>query len=193
MYNFFERIGIFMVYVFLANGFEEVEALTPIDCLKRCGIEVITVGVGGEYITSSHNITIKTDITDDSVKLTKDIQMIVCPGGMPGTLNLEKSVAVQKTIDFCVENDIYVACICAAPIILGHKGLLQGKNACCYKGFENDLLGANVVYDSVTVSDKFITSRGMGVALDFGVKLVEVLKSKEVAQDLLNKVMYPTV
>jgi 4-methyl-5(b-hydroxyethyl)-thiazole monophosphate biosynthesis len=180
-----------MVYVFLANGFEEVEALTPIDCLKRCGIEVVTVGIGGEYITSSHNITIKADITEDMVKLSNDVQMVVCPGGMPGTLNLEKSQTVQKAIDFCVANDIYVACICAGPIILGHKGLLNGKNACCYQGFENDLVGAKVNYDPVTVDGKFITSRGMGVALDFGVKLVELLKSKEVAQDLLNKVMYP--
>jgi 4-methyl-5(b-hydroxyethyl)-thiazole monophosphate biosynthesis len=117
--------------------------------------------------------------------------MVVCPGGMPGTLNLEKSETVQKAIDFCVANDIYVACICAGPIILGHKGLLNGKNACCYQGFENDLIGAKVNYNPVTVDGKFITSRGMGVALDFGVKLVELLKSKEVAQDLLNKVMYP--
>ena len=182
-----------MVYVFLANGFEEIEALTPIDCLRRCGIEVITVGIGGEYITGSHGITIKTDIIDNKVTLNKDIQMIICPGGMPGTLNLEKSQVVQNAIDYCVENGIYVACICAAPIILGHKGLLKNRNACCYAGFEKDLIGANVVYDAVAVSDNFITSRGMGVALEFGVKLVELLKSKEVATDLLNKIMYPTV
>jgi 4-methyl-5(b-hydroxyethyl)-thiazole monophosphate biosynthesis len=181
-----------MVYVFLANGFEEVEALTPIDCLKRCGIEVVTVGVGSQYVTSSHNITIKADITEDAVTLTKDLQMVVCPGGMPGTLNLEKSETVQKAIDYCVANDTYVACICAAPIILGHKGLLVGKNACCYQGFEKDLVGANVLYDPVTVDGKYITSRGMGVALDFGVKLVELLTSKAVAKDLLDKVMYPT-
>ncbi|MCD7799690.1 MAG: DJ-1/PfpI family protein [Ruminococcus sp.] len=182
-----------MVYVFLANGFEEVEAFTPIDCLRRCGIEVITVGVGGEYITGSHNVTVKADITEDKVKLSKDIQMVVCPGGMPGTLNLEKSQTVQNAIDFCVENNIYVACICAAPIILGHKGLLKNRTACCYQGFEKDLLDANVVYDAVVVDGYFITSRGMGVALNFGTVLVEVLKSKEVANDLLRKVMYPTV
>jgi len=182
-----------MVYVFLANGFEEVEALTPVDCLRRCGIDVITVGIGGEYITGSHNITVKADITEDKVQLTKDIQMIVCPGGMPGTLNLEKSETVQKAIDYCVDNSIYVACICAGPIILGHKGLLKGKDACCFEGFENDLVGANILYDNVVVSDKFITSRGMGVALDFGVKLVEILKSEEEAKSLLKKVMYPKV
>jgi 4-methyl-5(b-hydroxyethyl)-thiazole monophosphate biosynthesis len=180
-----------MVYVFLANGFEEVEALTPIDCLKRSGVEVVTVGIGGEYITSSHNITIKADITEDQVKLTKDIQMVVCPGGMPGTLNLEKSQTVQNAIDYCVENDIYVACICAGPIILGHKGLLKGRVACCYQGFEKDLIGADVVYTPVAVDGKFVTSRGMGVALDFGVKLVELLTSEAVAKDLLAKVMYP--
>lgn len=179
-----------MVYVFLANGFEEVEALTPIDCLRRSGIEVITVGIGGEYVTSSHNIVIKADITEDKVVLSKDIQMIICPGGMPGTLNLEKSETVQRAIDFCVENDIYVACICAAPIILGHKGLLKGETACCYQGFEKDLLGANVVFDNVVVSNKFVTSRGMGVALEFGAKLVELLISKEKSQQLLDSVMF---
>ena len=180
-----------MVYVFLANGCEEVEALTPIDCLKRAGIEVVTVGVGGEYITSSHNITIKADITEDQVVLSKDIQMVVCPGGMPGTLNLEKSATVQKTIDYCVENDIYVACICAGPIILGHKGLLKDRNACCYQGFENDLLGAKINYNPITVDGKFVTSRGMGVALDFGAKLVELLLDKQASDSMLDKVMYP--
>jgi 4-methyl-5(b-hydroxyethyl)-thiazole monophosphate biosynthesis len=178
-----------MVYVFLAEGFEEVEALTPIDCLRRCGIEVITVGVGGEYIKSSHNIVIKADITEDRVELSKDIQMVICPGGMPGTLNLEKSQTVQKTIDYCVENGIYVACICAGPIILGHKGLLQGKKACCYEGFEKDLLGAEVSYDNVVVSDKFVTSRGMGVALEFGIKLAELLTSTERAKKLADSIM----
>lgn len=179
-----------MVYVFLANGFEEVEALTPIDCLRRCGIEVVTVGVGGEYITGSHNIVVKTDITEDKVVLSKDIQMVICPGGMPGTLNLEKSETVQSTIDFCVKNDIYVACICAGPIILGHKGLLKGENACCYQGFEKDLIGANIVLDNVVVSNKFVTARGMGVALEFGTKLVELLTSKDNSQHLLDSIMF---
>lgn len=179
-----------MVYVFLADGFEEVEALTPVDCLRRCGIEVVTVGVSGEYVKSSHNVVIKADITEDRLRLSKDVQMVVCPGGMPGTLNLEKSKVVQNTIDFCVENGIYVACICAAPIILGHKGLLNGKTACCYQGFEKDLLGANVVFDNVVVSDKFITARGMGVALEFGAKLVELLVSKERSHNLLESVMF---
>ncbi|MGN1412185.1 MAG: DJ-1 family glyoxalase III [Oscillospiraceae bacterium] len=179
-----------MVYVFLANGFEEVEALTPIDCLRRSGIEVITVGIGGEYIKGSHNIIVKADITEDKVVLSKDVQMVICPGGMPGTLNLEKSKVVQNAIDYCVKNNIYVACICAGPIILGHKGLLNGEMACCYQGFEKDLIGANIVYDNVVVSNKFVTARGMGVALEFGAKLVELLVSKEKSKSLLDSVMF---
>lgn len=168
-----------MIYVFFANGFEEMEAITPVDCLRRCELDVVTVGVGDNIIKGSHGIPIVTDITDSEIELSDKIDMIVLPGGMPGTLNLEKCPNVQKAINYCVENDKYVASICAAPSILGHKGLLKGEEAVCYYGFEDQLTGARVADKPVCVSNKYITARGAGVALEFALQLVEVLTSKE--------------
>ena len=116
-----------MVYVFLANGFELIEAMAPVDILRRSGVNVVTVGVGGEAVMSSQKVAVKADITCGQVKLGEDVDMVVLPGGMPGTLNLEADKTVQAAIDFCADNDKYLAAICAAPSILGHKGLLSGK------------------------------------------------------------------
>lgn len=174
-----------MVVCFLANGFEEIEALTPIDCLRRCGIHVLTVGVGATIINGSHHIPVVCDIDTDSFEIPSDIEMLILPGGMPGTLNLEKSSVVQKTIDYCIENGIPVSAICAAPLILGHKGILDGKNATCYPGFEKDLIGANVMNENVVVDGNIITACGMGAALEFSMALVEKLISKERADELL--------
>ncbi|NLP26743.1 MAG: DJ-1/PfpI family protein [Clostridiales bacterium] len=173
-----------MVYVFLANGFEEMEAVVPIDCLRRCELDVVTVGVGDNIIRGSHGITVVTDITDSELELSDNIDMIILPGGMPGTLNLEKSDKVQEAIDYCVKNNKYIAAICAAPSILGHKGLLNGEEAVCYYGFEGQLTGAKVIGDSVCVSNKFITARGAGVALEFSLKLAEILTSREERETL---------
>ncbi len=174
-----------MVYVFLANGFEETEALAPVDVLRRGGVEVKTVGVEGEYVTGSHGIIVKPDITINDVLFT-EIDMIVLPGGMPGTINLMSDDKVNKTIDYCTQNDKYVAAICAAPMILGEKGLLDGKNAICFPGFEEHLKGAKLSDDKVIADGKFITAKGAGVAIPFGLKLLETLtnaeKSKEVAE-----------
>lgn len=173
-----------MVYVFLADGFEEVEALTPVDLMRRAGVEVKTVGVTGEIVTGSHKIPVKTDITVDEVELDDNIEMIVLPGGMPGTINLQNDVYVDQTIDFCVNNDKYLAAICAAPKILGGKGLLDGKEAICFPGFEDELLGAKLSEDIVAVDGKIITAKGAGAALKFGLKIVEILVSKEQADKL---------
>ena len=168
-----------MIYVFLANGFEEVEAITPIDLLRRCELDVTTVGVGGAIIKGSHGIPVFADIEENELKDFSDVDMIVLPGGMPGTLNLEASAKVQEVIDYCVKNNIKIAAICAAPSILGHKGLLNGKNAVCAEGFEEQLVGANVWQDGVCLDGNFITARGAGVSIEFGLKLVEILISKE--------------
>lgn len=178
-----------MVYVFLAEGFEEVEALTPVDMLRRCELDVKTVGVGGCNITGSHGITVKTDISDKDLILDDSVDMIVLPGGMPGTLNLEKSAVVQNSIDFCFNNKKYIAAICAAPSILGHRGLLGGQSAVCFKGFESQLSGARIADEKVCVSDNFITSKGPGTALDFSLKLVEILISKERSAVLASSLM----
>lgn len=166
-----------MIYVFLANGFEETEAIAPIDILRRAELEVITVGIGEEIITGSHGISVIPDITEVDFVPNENLDMIVLPGGMPGTLGLEKSRTVQDAIDYCIKNDKYIGAICAAPSILGRKGLLEGKKATCFPGFEDFLLGAEYTGESVVQDGKIITAKGAGVAVEFGLKLAEVAKS----------------
>lgn len=173
-----------MVYVFLADGFEEIEALAPIDILRRSGVEVLTVGVGGERITSSHKVGFVTDITDSEITLDGELEMIVLPGGMPGTINLEDNENVQRAIDFCVENERYIGAICAAPSILGRKDLLDGKEAICFPGFESELYGAKLSDKSVVRDGKIITAKGAGVAVKFGLALAALLTSQEQAEKL---------
>ena len=167
-----------MIYVFLADGFEETEAIAPIDLLRRSGKQVVTVGVGDNMVTSSHGVTVVTDTIAQEAQFTDELEMIVLPGGMPGTLNLEKSPYVQAAIDFCVNNNKYIGAICAAPSILGHKGLLRGKKAVCYEGFETQLEGAVTGTEPVACDGIFITSRGAGTAVEFGLALVEKAVSK---------------
>ena len=173
-----------MVYVFLAQGFEELEALAPVDILRRAGVEVCTVGVGSDMITGSHGIPVKTDITVDKIVLDNKLDMIVLPGGMPGANNLEANPDVLAAVDFCAENNRYIAAICAAPRILGHKGLLDGRYATCFPGYESELRGALTSTKHVVVDGKFITAKGAGCSLRFALKLVELLCSRDKAEGL---------
>lgn len=180
-----------MIYVFLANGFEEVEALAPIDLLRRSGSEVLTVGVGGKAVTGSHRITIAADITEEDVLLNDALEMIVLPGGMPGTLNLEKSDVVQNAVEYCHKNQRLIGAICAAPSILGHKGLLAGREAIAYPGFEQELTGAEISSHSVCRSGNIITAQGAGAAVPFGLRLVEALHGEAKARALADGICYP--
>lgn len=173
-----------MIYVFLAPGFEEIEALAVVDVLRRAELEVLTVGVGEDFVIGSHQIPVACDIAEKNLILDEKVEAIVLPGGMPGTLNLEKSETVQKAIDWAIENDKLVCAICAAPSILGHKGLLDGKNATCFPGFEDELFGAEISKDYVVKDGNIITARGMGSAIEFGLQIAEVLTSKENAQKI---------
>ncbi len=173
-----------MIYVFLANGFEETEAIAPIDILRRSELDVKTVGIGEEVVVSSHGIAVIPDITEVDFVPSDDIDMIVLPGGMPGTLNLEKSRTVQDAIDFCVANDKLIGAICAAPSILGRKGLLQGKKAVCFPGFEQFLMGAEIPDESVVRDGNIITAKGAGVAVEFGLALSEALTSEANARKI---------
>ncbi len=179
-----------MIYLFLADGFEEVEALTPVDMIRRCEIDIATVGVGNQSVMGSHGIPVLANITDNDIVLDDSLDMIILPGGMPGTLNLEKNKNVQRAIDFCAKNDRYIAAICAAPSILGHKGLLEGKKAVCYPGFEEQLQGAKVGTEPVCVDGKIITSRGAGTAMPFAFELVKLLTSEERSEKLKSSVIY---
>ena len=173
-----------MIYCFLADGFEEMEALCPVDILRRGGCEVVTVGVGEEIITGSHGISVCTDITDGETELNDNVEMIILPGGMPGTLNLEKNLNVQKAIDYCSQNNKFIGAICAAPSVLGHKGLLKGREAICFPGFEEQLDCEKISDDYVCKDGNIITAKGAGVAQEFGLKLLEVLRGKEAAVKL---------
>ena len=150
-----------MVYVFLAEGFEEIEALTPVDLMRRAGLEVGLAGVGGLEITGSHGISVKADLLAEEADMAQ-AEAIVLPGGMPGTLNLEHSSAVQESIDNCVGKGVLVAAICAAPSILGHKGLLQGKKATAFPKFQQELEGAVLSADYVCQDGNILTARGNG-------------------------------
>lgn len=173
-----------MIYVFLAEGFEEVEALTPVDVLRRAGRTVQTVGVTGKTVSGAHGIAVQADIEAKDIALDDALEMIVLPGGMPGTLNLEKSDAVQAAIAFCAEHDRYIAAICAAPSILGHLGLLRGRHAVCYPGFEDALAGAEVLTRPTVTDGRFITGRGPGAAMDFALALTAVFCGDEFARGL---------
>ena len=173
-----------MVYCYLANGFEEIEALAPVDLLRRAGVEVKTVGVGGSVITSSHGIPVSCDLTEAQALLTDALDAVILPGGMPGTLNLEKSANVQAALDFAAANGSFICAICAAPSVLGHKGLLSGKEAIAFPGFEKDLIGATVSEKAVVTDGNIITAKGAGVAVDFGLAIVAALKDKETAEKI---------
>lgn len=179
-----------MVYVFLADGFEECEALIPVDILRRGGLNVQTVGVGGKTVSGSHGIPVVCDLTEDEAA-TDGLKAIVLPGGMPGTLNLEKNKTVQQFIDFAAQKGLIIGAICAAPSILGHKGLLKGKKATCFPGFEKDLVGAEFS-DVPTVRDgNIITAFGAGAAFDFGFELLaEVTGDKATAESLSRSMKY---
>lgn len=179
-----------MIYAFLANGFEETEAIAPIDILRRCGKELLTVGVGGKNAVSSHNIKIECDITESEIQLNGDLELIILPGGLKGTENLDNSKAVSEAIDFCVANNRYIAAICAAPaVLLGRRGLLDGKNAVCYRGFEGDMKGALISSAPAVADGYFITGKGAGVSVEFGLKIAEVLISPEKAAEIADKIM----
>ncbi|MCR5208177.1 MAG: DJ-1/PfpI family protein [Eubacterium sp.] len=172
-----------MVYVFLADGFEIIEALAPVDMLTRAGVAVKTVGVTGELVKSSCGVSVAADMKIDEFDFY-DVEAVVLPGGMPGTLNLEANAAVQNAIDNAVNINIPVCAICAAPSILGNKGLLNGKSAVCFPGFEDKLVGASVSDEYVVTDGNFITARGAGVCIDFGLEIVKKLKGEAVSGEI---------
>lgn len=177
-------------YLFLATGFEEVEALTVVDILRRGGIDCKTVSVMGDYdVTSSHAVTIRADLMFDEQNLD-DADMLILPGGIPGTPNLKAHAGLDKLIRQYQADGRYLAAVCAAPTVYGEKGLLQGRNATCYPGLEDGLVGANHKEDKVVCDGQFITSRGMGTCIDFGLTLLAKLTDEANAQDVGQKIVY---
>ena len=177
-----------MIYVFLAEGFEEIEALAPLDLMRRAGLSVTTVGVGGRTVTGAHGITVQADIADTEYADAAP-EMIFLPGGMPGTLNLAASPVVTDAIRTATETGAYLTAICAAPSILGDMGLLCGKEATCYPGFEERLVGATLSEKRVVRDGKIITATGMGVAVELGLALVELFRGDQKAKELRHAVI----
>jgi 4-methyl-5(b-hydroxyethyl)-thiazole monophosphate biosynthesis len=173
-----------MVIILLADGFEEIEALTPLDMLRRAGIRVATVSISDELeVTGAHGITVLADITKDSLDLYC-VDFAIFPGGMPGAKNLDECDFTDKVIDAILKNGGRLAAICAAPMILGHRGLLKGKSACCYPGFENELTGARISYEPCVTDGNITTARGMGAALDFAEELVSLTAGCETSRKI---------
>ena len=177
-----------MIYMFLADGFEEIEALCPLDLFRRAELDVTTVGVSKSQITGAHGITVTADMTDADF-ISADLEMIFLPGGMPGTLHLADSEVVMNALRYASDNDKYIAAICAAPSILGDEGLLHGKSAVCYPGFEDRLIGATIPAKKVVVDGKLITAKGMGAALEMGLEIVAIFRGKEYADELRHTVI----
>lgn len=172
-----------LIPVFLANGFEEIEALATVDILRRAGVDVVTVGVGGKMPVGAHGIVVCADIAEDELNFG-NMDGVVLPGGMPGTINLEGSAIVQRAVSHACERGLLLAAICAAPSILGHGGYLQSKKATCYPGFEKDLNGAVVCDGGVVTDGNIITASGAGVAVDFALELVRYLVSEKTADTI---------
>lgn len=170
-----------MFYCFLADGFEETEALAPVDILRRADIPVTTVGVGGDVIRGSHNICVTADMNIDDFEIDADISGVILPGGMPGVKNLYAEERVRDAVSYCVSRDLYVCAICAAPSVLGRMGVLMNKKATCFPGFEDELLGADVKGDKVVVDGRIITAKGAGCALDFGFAIVAEVEGEALA------------
>ena len=178
------------VYVFLADGFEEIEGLTVVDILRRADIETKMVSVTGKKaVTGSHGIEVQADLLFEEMDPAQGM-MYVLPGGMPGTRFLAAHEELGKVLTEAASSGKKVAAICAAPSVLGGLGLLKGKKAVCYPGFEGQLTGADVTTEEVEVSGNITTSRGMGTAIPFALALVEQLKDSKTAEELGKSIIY---
>ncbi len=178
-----------MVYLFLANGFEECEALVPLDILRRANIEIKTVGIGSNTVVGSHGISVNCDTVNNNLSFD-NLEGIILPGGLPGATNLEADKTVQDAIDYCHKNNLLISAICAAPQILGHKNILVGKNAICFPGFEKELTGANIKEQKVVRDGNIITAWGAGAAFEFGFEILSFLTNDDTADTLRKNMKY---
>ncbi len=172
-----------MIAVCLAEGFEEIEAVAPVDIMRRAGLDVVTLGVGGTAVRGSHGVVFTADRDIESA-VPGSFDGVVLPGGMPGTTNLAASAKVGELLDAAAGEGKLVAAICAAPSVLGERGLLRGRRAVCFPGFESKLLGADVRATATETDGNVITACGAGAALKFGFAIVEYFKGKAVVDRL---------
>ena len=176
-----------IILVHLATGFEEMEAIVPVDIWRRAGFQVFTVSItGNKIVTGSHNISIVADQLFEEADYD-NANMIFLPGGMPGASNLDAHKGLQKKIIEFSQKDKYLTAICAAPLVLGHNNLLKGKKATCFPGYEDELFGAMVTGNTVEIDGNIITARGAGVAFEFAMKVVEKFKGRDFTMQLAAK------
>ena len=178
------------ICVFFGEGYEEIEALTAVDILRRAALPVKMVSITQEReVTGSHQITVKMDAVLSEVNFDQ-VEMIVLPGGMQKKKNLEACEALMEQVDAFVKADRPVSAICAAPSILGHRGHLKGKKACCFPSFEEHLEGAEVLSEPSVISGNITTGRGMGAAIPFALSILERYQGKEAAKAMAEKIVY---
>lgn len=177
-----------MVYMLLGTGFEETEAIAPLDLLRRAGIEVATVGLNGKIIKGSHGIGVEADLEIGEIDLT-NLEMIVLPGGLGGVASIKASQAALDAVRFAWENGKYVAAICAGPTILAQLGITDGKNATCYPGCESQMGSANMVSAAAVTDGKVITGTSAGCAIPFGLALIAALKGQEAADAVQQQIV----
>ena len=178
-----------MVYMLLGTGFEETEAIAPLDLLRRAGVDVLTVGVTGKTVYGGHNIGIEADITIDEMDLT-NLDMIILPGGLGGVASARASQPALDALTFAWNNGKFVAAICAGPTVLADLGITDGKNATCYPGCESGMADAILAENAASIRDgKLITGTSAGCAVSFGLTLIEALKGKEASEAVAQQIV----
>lgn len=176
--------------IFFADGCEEIEGLSVVDICRRAKLDIKTISIMGKpEVTGSHDITFKTDTVFEDVDF-EELEGVILPGGMPGTLHLGEHEGVNRIIRKFAEEGKLVAAICAAPSVLGAAGILEGKKAVCHTGFEEKLVGAKVSFDNVMTDGNIITSRGMGTSFDFGLAIVKYFAYDDVVEDVKTHMIY---
>lgn len=178
-----------MVYVLLGTGFEETEAIAPIDLLRRAGVQVLTVGIGGKTIYGGHGIGVEADITLEEMDLT-DLEMIVLPGGLGGVASIRASKEAMAAVSFAAENGRYVAAICAGPTVLADLGITDGRKVTCYPGCEENMGSAEYITNRACMQDgNVITGTSAGCAIPFGLKLIAALKGESAAKTVAEQIV----
>lgn len=177
-----------MVYVMLGTGFEEIEALAPVDLMRRAGIEVLTVGINGKIVHGGRGIGVQADITIDQMDLT-DLEMIVLPGGLGGVASIRASGQTLDAVRFAYENDRFVAAICAGPTVLADLGITEGKHATCFPGQTGNMKNAILEEKAYVQDGKIITGASAGCAVEFGLALIEALRGAETAQTIRKQIV----
>ena len=178
-----------MVYMLLGTGFEETEAIAPLDLLRRAGVEIRTVGLNGKVIYGSHNIGVETDLEIDQLNV-EDLEMVIIPGGLGGVASIRACRKAMDTLRYAADHGKFIGAICAGPTVLADLGITDGKEATCFPGCESGMGNAKMIADAAAVRDGLvITGTSAGCAIPFGLKLIEALKGSEAADAIARQIV----